>query len=98
MWKEKAKKERDREKNNKKESNFLQENTPLSTPMFSRVHIGRSVATRNRRRPRAIALNARLRTYQTAMEKSMLNIKKSDRIRNKWSAVPLHRCTGVTNT
>lgn len=82
MWREKSKKKQDREKITRKKVIFYKSTHP-STPLFSRVHISRSVATHNRRRPRAIAENVRPRICQTAMERSMRNIKKSDRIRNK---------------
>ncbi|CAH0399781.1 unnamed protein product [Chilo suppressalis] len=50
IWREKAKKKREKEKEKTKALNFIEENTPPSSPSFSRVNVGRAVTTRNRRR------------------------------------------------
>ena len=53
LWREKAKIKRDREKMKKNTQRLIDENTPPSSPSFSRVTVGKVVTARNRRKIRA---------------------------------------------
>lgn len=52
MWREKSRKRREFLKMRKASANFLEENTPPSSPSssFSRVEVGRVIAARNKKK------------------------------------------------
>ncbi|CAG4996113.1 unnamed protein product [Parnassius apollo] len=90
IWRERAKLRRHKEKNSKNALRFVEQNTPPSSPSFSRIKVGNAIVKRNARilRIENNYLKKRILELESKMAKYRMRAIRSSNRENKEKTVP----------